>query len=219
MPDYERYLLERMRDGVTPQNNAATLIWPTLWPGELQPAEYEIVAAELGLTAVPSATRRPGANLIRICEASPTQQSVEEADNARLLPRVLKPPTMLPQFARADSEDKLVKTASFNALDHGRIPARCQMGRAKSKTARQTRGSVAPTTLLLPIDNTTRIKNPTCFSRCLLPGEQGSREVGRSLLARIMWNIGEHRPKEAWSDLLAIYRTGPLVAAGGNARH
>ena len=53
MPDYERFLLERMRDGVTPQNNAATLIWPTLWPGELQPSEYEIVAAELGLTGVP----------------------------------------------------------------------------------------------------------------------------------------------------------------------
>ena len=54
LPDFERYILDRSRQGVTPENNAAALVWPALWPGELSPNEYAVVAAELGLDAVPS---------------------------------------------------------------------------------------------------------------------------------------------------------------------
>jgi hypothetical protein len=47
LPDFERHVLEKYREGVTPQNNAATLIWKALWPGELQPGDYNAVVAEL----------------------------------------------------------------------------------------------------------------------------------------------------------------------------
>ena len=36
LPDYEQYVLEMYRKGVTPENNAAVLIWPALWPGVSQ---------------------------------------------------------------------------------------------------------------------------------------------------------------------------------------
>src|SRR5262245_10578327 len=54
LPNYEKYLLDLYRNGVTPDNNAAALIWPALWPGELDPSQYEPIAAELGLGGIPS---------------------------------------------------------------------------------------------------------------------------------------------------------------------
>ena len=32
MPDYAQWLLENQRKGVTPENNAAVLMWQALWP-------------------------------------------------------------------------------------------------------------------------------------------------------------------------------------------
>jgi hypothetical protein len=57
-------------------------------------------------------------------------------------------------------------------------------------------------------------QKPDMMFNMSLAGDQGSREVGRSLLARAMWNVGEDRLNEAWTDLIAIYRTGSLVAQG-----
>src|SRR4029079_2038790 len=54
LPDYERYLLEQAREGITPENNAAVLLVRALWPAELQPQDYAAVAKELGLAQGPS---------------------------------------------------------------------------------------------------------------------------------------------------------------------
>jgi hypothetical protein len=54
LPDFERYVLERYREGVTPENNAAVLLWQALGPGELDREHYAVVAAELGLREIPS---------------------------------------------------------------------------------------------------------------------------------------------------------------------
>src|SRR5688572_13807231 len=54
LPDYERYVLELYRDGVTPENNAAPLLLRALWPAELDPKDYASVAMELGLEEIPS---------------------------------------------------------------------------------------------------------------------------------------------------------------------
>src|SRR6187399_444073 len=48
LPDYEKYVRDQSRQGVTPENNAATLLWPALWPGELDPSQAAAVSAELG---------------------------------------------------------------------------------------------------------------------------------------------------------------------------
>ena len=36
LPDYEKYVLELYRDGATPDNNAAVLLWQAIWPGDLR---------------------------------------------------------------------------------------------------------------------------------------------------------------------------------------
>jgi hypothetical protein len=48
----------------------------------------------------------------------------------------------------------------------------------------------------------------------LLPGQQGARQVARSLPVRAMWHLGEGRNDQAWQDLLAVHRIGRLVAQG-----
>ena len=36
LPNYKRYVLEKYRDGATPENNAAVLLWQAAWPGDLE---------------------------------------------------------------------------------------------------------------------------------------------------------------------------------------
>jgi len=56
MPDFNKYVLNLYRDGVTPENNAASLLWPAVWPGELSANQFAAVGTELGLDQI---QRRP----------------------------------------------------------------------------------------------------------------------------------------------------------------
>jgi hypothetical protein len=211
MPDYERYILERMRDGVTPQNNAATLIWPTLWPGELQLADYEIVAAELGLTGVPS-QRDALVPITKYLQSSARQQSVEDAETP-VASADAQAVDDVPQMVDQDSEDKLKGRILHRPWTTAEFPLVARwIDQNKKPLDRLVEASRRPR-CYFPSTTLLNQKSDMLFT-ILLPGEQGSREIGRSLLARTMWNIGEHRPNDAWSDLLAVYRTGPLVAQG-----
>src|SRR5882724_4397934 len=53
MPDYKRHVLEAAHQGVTPENNAAVLLWQATWPGELSPPEYPPLCNEIGLAQMP----------------------------------------------------------------------------------------------------------------------------------------------------------------------
>ncbi|MEM6654540.1 MAG: hypothetical protein AAF596_01930 [Planctomycetota bacterium] len=54
LPDYERYLLEQAREGVTPENNAAVLFWEALGLGTstelaVEPGDDALIADAIGL--------------------------------------------------------------------------------------------------------------------------------------------------------------------------
>ena len=53
LPDYEQYVLNLLRDGVTPENNAVALLWQALFPADVDAKFHAAVAAELGLDEVP----------------------------------------------------------------------------------------------------------------------------------------------------------------------
>ena len=55
LPDYEAYLRDLGRKDVTPDNNAAVLVWQALWPNNLEREYLESMRAELGLKDLPSA--------------------------------------------------------------------------------------------------------------------------------------------------------------------
>ena len=48
----------------------------------------------------------------------------------------------------------------------------------------------------------------------LLPGVQRSRELGRALAARAMWELAEGSQVDAWRDLMTMHRLGRLVGQG-----
>jgi hypothetical protein len=55
---------------------------------------------------------------------------------------------------------------------------------------------------------------PDLMISTLLPGTQAVRGAGRALIVRAMWHVGEQRPMDAWTDLLAMHRIARLVAQG-----
>jgi hypothetical protein len=53
LPDYQQALLAMYRDGATPKNNAAVLLWPLIGCDKLDAAQYEAICKEIGLLPAP----------------------------------------------------------------------------------------------------------------------------------------------------------------------
>jgi hypothetical protein len=196
LPDYERYVLENDRKGVSPSNNAATLLWQALWPGELSPQQYGPMAAELGLAQIPSASEALGSPHKDVCPKlevwlqtrpeAKTLGNLEEAADSVMSRSMARPwtseqiPPAAEWIAKNQKPLDLVVTASRRPKFHSPSPS--------------------------VLDN----KRDLLVSM-LLPGVGRIREAARSLSIRAMWNLGEGRPMEAWSDVLAIYRLSRLL--------
>jgi hypothetical protein len=56
---------------------------------------------------------------------------------------------------------------------------------------------------------------PDLLVSILLPGIARIREAARGLSIRAMWNLGEGRPMDAWTDILSIYRLSRLLVGQG----
>ena len=54
LPDYEAYWLQQATEGVTPENNAAVLLWQALWPGDLDEQHWLPLCDALGMEDIPS---------------------------------------------------------------------------------------------------------------------------------------------------------------------
>lgn len=200
LPDYEAHILQQLREGVTPQNNAAALLWPAIWPGELSPKHYAAVAAELGLDAIPS----PENAAVPISKVISNWLQSQQPDSANAGSA----------NAHDDSEfDSLFNQVTSRPWTSSQYPWLAEWVNDSQKpldtmaeASRRPRCYFPSPTLL---DNQS---DPVVSF--LLPGVQSARECGRSLVARAMWHLGEHRPSEAWQDLLAIHRIGRLVTQG-----
>jgi type II secretory pathway pseudopilin PulG len=211
LPDYQQYTLNLYREGVTPENNAAALIWPALWPGELSPKEYAIVAKELGLDHIPSTadalvpiykqvekSQREDYNAARKNSGDPNAPSDDAANEEpdlqqntdRIFNMITEQPWTTEQFP------SLAKWAHDNQQPLDQLV----------EASHRTRCYFPSPSLLTP--------TKTSLIEMLLPGVQTSREAGRSLTARAMWHLGENRVDDAWRDLHAAHRLGHLVAQG-----
>src|SRR5690606_2729655 len=52
LPDYAQHLRDVYRTGVTPENNAAVVLWQHLWPEDIDPQELVLIREELGLEGI-----------------------------------------------------------------------------------------------------------------------------------------------------------------------
>ncbi len=196
VPNYEEYVRQKLRAGVTPENNAAVLLFQALWPSELDPRDYEAIATELGLSEIPS--------------AKDAMQSVYgEANRKRVL-------SWLPKPKEGDVEpdvDAIIDAALDHPWTSKQAPPLDEWVDANQK----------PLDLIVEASRRPRYYSPSptflddrhdTLIAMLLPGPQAVRDGVRGLKMRAMRNIGENRLSEAWQDNLAMYRLSGLVAQG-----
>lgn len=223
LPDYARNYLERSREGVTPQNNAATLILPALWPAEYAPAQFAAVAAELGLANVPS----PADALVRL------HDKVNQAFIAEWLRQ--QDQARAAKSAGGDEGASAPATPAVDTFGHDPYPQLAERVLNRAMALPWTSAEIPPLAkwiadnqqpldrivegtrrprIYLPSPNLIDGSSPPLIA-ILLPGIQACREVARALPARAMWRLGEGRPMEAWQDLLAVHRLSRLLAKDG----
>lgn len=196
LPDYEQYALNLYRNGVTPEKNAAVLLWQAMWPGELEPASYERFCQEIGLASIPS-----------------SQAALTPLYNKANKERITN--WLVAQGKQVNKLD--LEQWISPAIDHTwtsqEIPPLAEWLDANRK----------PIDLILEASHRPRYYSPSptflddkhdLLFEMLLPGAQSLREAARALAIRAMRHAGEGRLEEAWKDLLGVHRLSRFAAQG-----
>jgi hypothetical protein len=214
LPDYERYVLDLSRDGVTPENNAMTLLWPVLFPAEVQPEHFAAITMELGLEQIPSKEDaleplHSDTNRGRVAALLKERAGLPADGNAVV--RGYQEPVWID--GDSSPVNDLLEQAKRRPWTSDQLPPLAEWVRKNKKPldliveASKRPRYYAPSPTL--IDN-----NRNLLIEMLLPLSQSARETGRALSARAMWHVGEGRAEEAWQDVLAIHRLSHLFAQG-----
>jgi hypothetical protein len=224
LPDYERYTLGQLRAGITPENNAAALLWRAVGPGKLDASQCAVVTKELGLDAAPSLNSA----LVPVSDKANLAHVVEwlRQKEAAASPKITDSPssgesteieteTFTSDEAFDDRADKIITDSAKQAWTSGQIPP----------LAIWVTNNKVPLDLLVEAS-----RRPRCYFPylSLLNGEnemlfamenaanQNLRDAAKSLVTRAMCQTGEKRFDEAWQDLLATHRIGRLIAQAPN---
>lgn len=219
LPDYEQYAHDQCRKRVTPEDNAAALLWPALWPGELDPPQYAAVAAELGLKSIPSEKdaltslhKRP--TRARITAWLHTQYP---AEGAAVPNAVADMATLENNWTKEDPlndvADTLVDQAMSSPWTSEQIPPLALWVTENQKPMDKMVEASARSRCYFPSPSYLNNEQELLITT-LLPGVQSVRMAGRALGVRAMWHLGAGRQKEAWRDLFAMHRIGRLTAQG-----
>lgn len=199
-PNYEEYIRGKLREGFTPENNAAVLLFEALWPSELDPGQYKAVVRELGLKEIPSAefamkSPHGDANRKRVADWMP-QPSQDDLDRGL-----------------SAEPDLVINAAAEHPWTSAQIPP----------LAAWVKENEAPLDLIVEASRRPRYYSPSptliddqhdMLISMMLPGVQAVRDGVRGLNLRAMQHIGENRQDKAWQDVLAMYRLSNLVAQG-----
>ncbi len=212
LPDYEAHWLAENSAGVTPENNAAVLLWQAMWPGELEQEHWLPMAEALGMEQVPSEQ----GSLV-----SPYDETVLQAIAQELAKRYTENAgaedgrdyfntAWQGEFVRGVSHE-LVSEAKRRSWTSEQIPA----------LAKWVEENQRPLDILVRASKRQRYYSPSptmlngskdMLISMLLPDIQMMRNAMRALNVRAMWHLGEGRTAEAWQDILACHRIARLTS-------
>jgi hypothetical protein len=187
--DYVTALNERMRQGVTPENNANVLIWQALGPHPeraTMPAEF---FRWLGIPAPP-----------------------ERGDYFIDLNDYLKEHTKIDPGKQTDAFWERFERASRRPWKADDEPHLAGWLKANEKPLAVAVEASKRTHYFSPLVPHQREKGLTSS---LLPSVQRCRGLASALAARAMLRVGQGKEDEAWHDLLACHRLARLIAHGG----
>jgi len=226
LPDYEQYVLELHRKGVTSQNNAAVLLWQAIWPGELKPPQYAAMAQELGLDEIPTEKE----SLIGVSRGRVTASIADWLRKREAGRPANNSATDLPSARSLDGDDPLEEVpANEHAVEQSaeeivfQSMERPWTSEQIPPLAQWIAENRKPLDLIVEASRRPRYYSPSpsllgnkseFLTATSLPGIQFIRETSRCLSARAMWHLGEGRADNAWNDVLASHRIARLAAQG-----
>jgi hypothetical protein len=228
LPDYEQYVLNLSRDGVTRDNNAVAILWQALFPAGVGSQFHAAVAAELGLKQIPSQEETlalPGSiamekRLVSFLKQngdtnrnadSPADNTTEEAGASLDGDYEVRPLAEWHQSGASGAVAKLLERVTSQAWLSEQVPPLAEWANANKapldrlvEASRRSR-YYAPYETLINKDRDMLIsmRSPIVLK---------TRDAGRALSVRGMWHLGEGRPMDAWQNLLAIHRLSHLIA-------
>lgn len=234
LPDYAAYLDQQASDGVTPENNAAVLIWQAMWPGELEQKHWLAMCNALGMQQVPSEAE----SLTDYDSEAMLDQIVLElekryVETADLEPAVGNLAEMEAEEVEGDYDDEdyddtefleskrkeVLRWKASDAIDEAM--AHPWTSKQIPTLAQWVEQNQQPLDLLVEASRRPRYYSPSpshlggkkeLLIATLLPDIQMMRECLRVLQLRAMYHLGEGRIEEAWQDLHASHRLARLVA-------
>ncbi|HEV3257927.1 MAG TPA: hypothetical protein VG013_13660, partial [Gemmataceae bacterium] len=190
--DYAAALNKRLRQGVTPANNANVLLWTALGPhpeGAAMPPDF---FQWLGIQA----PLERGAYFIDLFPYIKDHLKVEPREDDDEIFQQLDRCTQRP----------------WTAKEH---PDMASWLKANEKPLALVVDAAKRSRYFSPLVPSKAKKGSSGLIGALLPGVQKSRGLANALAARAMLRVGEGAYHKAWQDLLACHRLGRLVARGG----
>jgi hypothetical protein len=190
--DYVRAANERLRQGVTPENNANVLIWRAFGPhpeGGTMPPEF---FDWLGIASPPEEGDYMVGFQMHITETVKTDAPIVHEKYYEMLNRAMKRPW---------TEKEEPDVAGW--LDRNEKPLAVLI-----EGTRRTK-------YYNPLTPKKDQNWSPGLIGALLPSVQKCREAAMALTCRAMFRVGQGQFEDAWQDLLACHRLGRLVAQGG----
>jgi hypothetical protein len=189
-PDYVAALEQLRREGATPDNNVAVVLWQVVGPGEISDDIRDEYFQRLGIKPLPE----DGEYLVDfhtyVDDATPADdvrrdQAYDFFEEAQKAPWKRDDSPLL-----ADWLDKYDKQLN-------------QMVAASRRTRYYS-----------PLVTSDDDEMSSMLISVVLPAIGQFRDVARALVARAMLRVGEGKVEEAWNDLIACHRLGRLAGQG-----
>jgi peroxiredoxin len=191
--DYVAALNERLRQGVTPENNANVLIWKALGP------------------------HPDGSNLApEFCKLMGMEVPPEKGEYFVDLDWIMKDRLKIDPSGKEAEENWLrlerLSQRAWTSKEHQDFAAWLE---ANSKPLALTVEATNRPKYYSPLVTANGNQRSGGLICALLPAVQKCRGLANALVARAMLRLGEGKNDEAWQDLLACHRLARLVGRGG----
>lgn len=214
LPDYEAYLLKNGSAGLTPENNAAVLLWEAMWPGDLPQEHWLPLCSALGMKQVPSRERaldEPYNESVRQQVAKDLARYFSENAPEKSKSEDYSSPEWQVRLSESWIADEVIGEASRYPWTSEQWPALAVWVKENNE----------PLDLIVEASNSPKFfsPSPTFFNNsndllfnALLVDIEMMRTAQESLHVRAMWHLGEGRNWDAWQDLLACHRLARIAS-------
>lgn len=216
LPDYRKYFEQRLRDGVTLENNAAVLMWQAIGPGRdasaLQPADWKRIVQDFKLPKLDDS------KFLVEPDSEPVAERAAQwlFENAPAWKQALENPPAIQDgdALPSDAGDRLIFAAMEAPWRRTELPPLAEWVDANNQAIDLLVEAAKRPRFYTPFESPDPGDDEYLHTTVPIRGMIATREAARALQVRAMLELGEDRHAEAWQDLLAMHRWARLVAQG-----